>query len=64
MRPNKTIEVLDIWQQDRTATIGQLLNHLVRLDRYDVHDDLSEDLREAMKRGELVGKGIFNTHYY
>ncbi|CAH0604454.1 unnamed protein product [Chrysodeixis includens] len=54
MRPNKTIEVLDIWQQDCTATVGQLLNHLVRLDRYDVHDDLTEDLREAMRRGELV----------
>lgn len=54
LHPQKTTEVLEIWQKDQTATVGQLLNHLERLDRYDVYDDLYDDLREAIKRRELL----------
>lgn len=56
LRPHKTAEVLEIWQKDPSATVGHLLNHLERLDRYDVYDDLYDDLREAIKRKELLGK--------
>ncbi|KAJ8725358.1 hypothetical protein PYW08_003541 [Mythimna loreyi] len=54
LRPQKTTEVLEIWQKDPTATVGQLLSHLEHLDRYDVYDDLYDDLKEAITRGELL----------
>lgn len=56
MHPTKTTAVLEIWQQDRTATVGQLLSHLERLDRYDVYDDLCLNLKESIQNGDLVGK--------
>ncbi|KAJ8723009.1 hypothetical protein PYW07_004189 [Mythimna separata] len=50
LRPQKTAEVLEIWQKDPTATVGQLLSYLEHLDRFDVYDDLYDDLKEAITR--------------
>lgn len=51
---DKTSKVLDVWLQDPTVTVGTLLEYMQRLDRYDVHDDILNDLREYVARGELV----------
>ncbi|XP_021188437.3 myeloid differentiation primary response protein MyD88 [Helicoverpa armigera] len=54
LQPQKTTEILQIWQKDHTATVGQLLSYLELLDRYDVYDDLCDDLKESIKRREII----------
>ncbi|KAF9411191.1 hypothetical protein HW555_009964 [Spodoptera exigua] len=56
LQPQKTVKVLEIWQKDNSATVGHLLQHLERLDRFDVYDDLCDDLKEAISKGELLDK--------
>ncbi|XP_004921572.1 myeloid differentiation primary response protein MyD88 isoform X1 [Bombyx mori] len=51
---NKTDKVLEIWQRNGSPTVGQLLEFLQRLDRFDVHDDVIDDLRKHISRGELT----------
>ncbi|CAH1646345.1 unnamed protein product [Spodoptera littoralis] len=56
LQPQKTVKVLEIWQKDSSATVGHLMQHLERLDRFDVYDDLCDDLKEAISKGELLDK--------
>lgn len=35
-------KLLDMWQEREDATVGQLMNFLERIDRYDVIDDCIE----------------------
>lgn len=60
LQPQKTVKVLEIWQKDSSATVGHLLQHLERLDRFDVYDDLCDDLKDVMSKGELLDKPQVN----
>ncbi|KAJ0180241.1 hypothetical protein K1T71_003645 [Dendrolimus kikuchii] len=53
--PDKTTKVLEIWIKEKTeiATVGKLLEFMQRLDRYDVHDDILNDLHWYIQRQEL-----------
>ncbi|XP_075992980.1 myeloid differentiation primary response protein MyD88-like isoform X1 [Anticarsia gemmatalis] len=52
-QPDKTGTLLTIWQQKNSPTIGDLLDNLCKIDRYDVHDDVAELLLEAASSGLL-----------
>lgn len=55
---DKTAKVLEIWIKEKTdiATVGKLLEFMQHLDRYDVHDDILNDLQWYVHRQELEGK--------
>ncbi|CAB3234770.1 unnamed protein product [Arctia plantaginis] len=51
---DKTAKVLELWQQtNNSATVGELLEYLECIDRYDVAEDVYNDLRKAVSSGEL-----------
>ncbi|XP_075992976.1 myeloid differentiation primary response protein MyD88-like [Anticarsia gemmatalis] len=52
--PDKVAKLLEIWLERSTSpSVGELLNFLCHIDRYDVYDDVSEDLRSAVTIGEI-----------
>lgn len=47
---DKTGKVLELWMQSRAGTVGELLEHLIALDRFDVYDDIIDSIREHNQR--------------
>lgn len=43
---DKTGKVIEIWMQSGAGLVGELLDHLVVLDRFDVYDDLILSIKE------------------
>lgn len=52
---DKTAKILEIWIQEKTviATVGKLLEFMQILDRYDVHDDILDNLQWYIHGQEL-----------
>lgn len=54
---DKTAKLMAIWmQRSPQATVGELLDHLEYIDRFDVRDDVVEELILAAENGLLAGK--------
>nr|AHH80650.1 MyD88 [Antheraea pernyi] len=50
---DKTARVLDEWLRNGSATVGKLLEFMQAIDRYDVHDEILNDLQGYVQRGEI-----------